>query len=95
MVHTLVDVATLTGACVMALGETVAGVFSNSRALVQQLQRAATIHSEPVWHLPVLPLHDKELGTRRYPTRRYPALPSAAQLCLCICICPDGFLGNN
>lgn len=47
--HVIVDLATLTGACVMALGEYAAGLFSNSTALTQQLQRAAELSGERVW----------------------------------------------
>jgi leucyl aminopeptidase len=45
----LVDLATLTGACVMALGEYAAGLFSNSTDLTQQLQRASETSGERVW----------------------------------------------
>ncbi len=38
----MIDIATLTGACVVALGEHYAGLFSNSDDLANNLQQAAT-----------------------------------------------------
>src|SRR5205814_480503 len=49
----VVDLATLTGGCVVALGETMAGVMSNDDALVAELQAAADRAGEKIWRLPV------------------------------------------
>jgi leucyl aminopeptidase len=49
----IVDIATLTGACMVALGPAVAGVFGNDRALVEQVAAASTTTDEPVWQLPL------------------------------------------
>jgi len=49
----VVDLATLTGGCVVALGFTMAGVMSNSDQLVAELQKAADIAGEKIWRLPV------------------------------------------
>ena len=62
----VIDIATLTGACVVALGEYAAGLFSNSNSLVASLNEAAAAASEPVWHMPVLPQHTKELTDCKY-----------------------------
>jgi len=56
----IIDVATLTGACVVALGSEVAGVMGNDSRLVAAVQRAAERAGEPVWHLP-LPQSYKKL----------------------------------
>ncbi len=48
----VVDIATLTGACMTALGTSMAGVFGTSEALVTQVEAAATATDEPAWHLP-------------------------------------------
>ena len=50
----LVDVATLTGAMVVALGKRYAGVFASDDALAAQLVQAAGEAGEPLWHLPVV-----------------------------------------
>jgi leucyl aminopeptidase len=49
----VVDLATLTGGCVVALGHTMAGLMSNDDALAIELQRAADIAGEKIWRLPV------------------------------------------
>ncbi len=48
----IIDVATLTGACKVALGKYMAGLMSNDDKLVKQLQAAAKASGEKVWHLP-------------------------------------------
>lgn len=51
----VVDIATLTGACMVALGLKMAGVFSNDDALFERVQAAATSTDEPTWRLPLEP----------------------------------------
>ncbi|MFN7721327.1 MAG: leucyl aminopeptidase family protein [Pirellulaceae bacterium] len=49
----IVDFATLTGACVVALGNDIAGLFSNSDLLTSQIQQAAQRAGEYVWPMPM------------------------------------------
>jgi leucyl aminopeptidase len=49
----VVDAATLTGACVIALGHTATGVFGNDDALVQEVLAAGTRSGETGWQLPL------------------------------------------
>ncbi|HET9093430.1 MAG TPA: leucyl aminopeptidase [Acidimicrobiales bacterium] len=49
----IVDVATLTGACVVALGAEVAGVMGNDSVVLRALEEAARRAGEPVWRLPL------------------------------------------
>jgi leucyl aminopeptidase len=49
----VLDAATLTGACVIALGHTASGVFGNDEALVQEVLGAGKRASEPGWELPL------------------------------------------
>ena len=49
----IVDVATLTGACVVALGTKYAGLMSNSDSAVAGVKSAAQAAGELVWHLPL------------------------------------------
>jgi leucyl aminopeptidase len=51
----IVDVATLTGACKVALGSRVAGVMGNHDAWLGQVEAASRVSGEAVWRLP-LPL---------------------------------------
>lgn len=50
----IVDVATLTGACSIALGPLCAGLFATDPALGRRLQAAAAAAGEAVWPLPLL-----------------------------------------
>jgi len=52
-VDAVVDIATLTGACLMALGPMSAGVFANDDVILEQVQAAAEASDESVWHLPL------------------------------------------
>ncbi|CAN5833622.1 leucyl aminopeptidase [soil metagenome] len=49
----MVDIATLTGACMVALGQGMAGVFGNDQAWVDQVRAASAGVDEPVWQLPL------------------------------------------
>lgn len=58
--QTMIDLATLTGACVVALGEKIAAVFSNDVELAASLVKAGEKTHERCWHMP-LPDDYKEL----------------------------------
>jgi leucyl aminopeptidase len=51
----LVDIATLTGAVVVALGNTSTGVMSNDRELADLFHRATAPYGERYWELPLFP----------------------------------------
>jgi leucyl aminopeptidase len=51
----IVDLATLTGAVVVALGPWTAGLFSNDEALAGEVQAAASAAGESLWRLPLPP----------------------------------------
>jgi len=57
----IVDLATLTGACHIALGDLYAGLFSNDSDLAGRLIRAAGDSGEKLWQLP-LPEEYKDLN---------------------------------
>jgi leucyl aminopeptidase len=59
----IVDIATLTGACLRALGPEVAGLLGNSAALMDQIQAAAAATDEPVWQLPLDRRYRKQLDS--------------------------------
>jgi leucyl aminopeptidase len=50
--ETIIDIATLTGACMVALGQHKAGLMSNNDDLIAQLEKASEDSGESVWHLP-------------------------------------------
>jgi leucyl aminopeptidase len=49
----VIDAATLTGACVIALGNTATGVMGKDQALVDEVLAAAKVAGEPGWQLPL------------------------------------------
>jgi leucyl aminopeptidase len=59
----IVDLATLTGACVVALGEKVAGLMGSDDEWVGQVNRAADRAAESVWHLPLPEEYRKSLDS--------------------------------
>lgn len=58
---TVVDVATLTGACVVALGHVVSGLFSAHEPLARSLMQAAEESGDRVWRLPLLEEYQEAL----------------------------------
>jgi leucyl aminopeptidase len=59
----ILDVATLTGACVTALGDRVGGVMGNDDALVEQTVAAAARAGEALWPLPIPPEMPEKVRT--------------------------------
>jgi leucyl aminopeptidase len=57
----VVDIATLTGACVVALGKVAAGLFSTDDGLRDHLLAAADATDERLWALPLYPEYEKTL----------------------------------
>jgi leucyl aminopeptidase len=49
----LIDLATLTGACRVALGLLYSGLFGNDQDLIDKVLRAAEITGEKMWHMPM------------------------------------------
>ncbi len=60
----VVDIATLTGSCVVALGHAAAGVFSIDDRLRDRLIAAGDATSERVWPLPLFPEYDKAIQSQ-------------------------------
>ena len=52
-VDEIIDLATLTGSCVIALGDHTAGLMSNDQALADRLLAAARAAGEQMWQLPM------------------------------------------
>lgn len=60
----MVNLATLTGAMVIALGHEMAGVFSNDDEFSDAFLKAARTEGEGAWRLPMAPAYDKLLDSR-------------------------------
>lgn len=63
-VDAVVDVATLTGACLRTFGVDIAGVMGSDAALVDQLRRAGELADEPVWELPLHRAYRSQLDSQ-------------------------------
>ena len=58
---TIIDLATLTGAVVVALGHEISAMFPNSKKLGKDLAKAGENTGERLWELPLLDEHKKQL----------------------------------
>jgi leucyl aminopeptidase len=59
----IIDLATLTGAIIISLGSTHAGLFSNNDDLAQKLDSAGKASGETVWRMPLNSAYDKQLSS--------------------------------
>lgn len=60
----MIDLATLTGAIIIALGHDNAGIFSNDDGLAEAILSAARAEGEGAWRLPMGPSYDEQLKSR-------------------------------
>ena len=58
---TVIDIATLTGACVIALGKHATGLFSNDDALAESLLQAGIDSGDRAWRLPIWKDYQRQL----------------------------------
>ena len=57
----VIDIATLTGACVIALGHVASGMFSNDDSLAEEIRVAGGSAYDRVWHLPLWDDYQEQL----------------------------------
>jgi leucyl aminopeptidase len=62
--ETIVDIATLTGSCVVALGQYKAGLFGNDENLIEQLRKASEQSGENIWYMPSGDEYAKEMKSK-------------------------------
>ena len=60
----VVDIATLTGAIKVALGQQVGGLFANDDALAGVLRDAGDVSGEPVWRFPLASVYEEKISSR-------------------------------
>ncbi len=60
----IIDLATLTGAILVALGHEHAGLFANDERLAERLLQAGTATGERVWRMPLGPDYDKLIDSK-------------------------------
>ena len=80
----MIDLATLTGAIIVALGQEYAGMFSNNDQLCERLSKAGLASGERVWRMPLGPEYDKMIDSKFADMKntggRYGGSITAAQL---------------
>ncbi|MBT8166224.1 MAG: leucyl aminopeptidase [Acidimicrobiia bacterium] len=59
----IVDAATLTGACPVALGEKIAGLWGNTDEAIDRVKAAASDAGEAVWHMPLPGYYRKNIDS--------------------------------
>lgn len=59
----VVDIATLTGACVIALGAHASGLFSNNDELARELLQAGEVAFDRAWHMPLWEDYQSQLDS--------------------------------
>ena len=60
----MIDLATLTGAIMVALGQEYAGLFANDDKLAERLSKAGEATGERVWRMPLGPEYDKIIDSK-------------------------------
>jgi leucyl aminopeptidase len=60
----IVDLATLTGAIIVALGQEYAGMFANDDQLAERLSKVGEETGEKVWRMPLAPEYDKMIDSK-------------------------------
>ena len=58
-----IDVATLTGACIVSLGKVASGLFSNNDELADEITQAGTVSWDRVWRMPIWADYTKLLNS--------------------------------
>jgi leucyl aminopeptidase len=61
--HTMIDLATLTGAIIVSLGNENAGLFANDDEICERLTSAGMSVAEPVWRMPLGDAYDKLINS--------------------------------
>ena len=59
--NAVIDLATLTGACITALGHYACGAITNSNKLMEQVRKAANLSGDRVWQLPCFPEYGESI----------------------------------
>ena len=60
----MIDLATLTGAIMVGLGQDYAGMYANDDALAEALTAAGTVSGDKLWRMPMGPAYDKLIDSR-------------------------------
>jgi leucyl aminopeptidase len=76
--HALVDIATLTGAMKITLGQRTGGMFANDDSLADLLRAAGAAAGEPLWRLPLVDDYEERLESKVADADNAPRGPGGA-----------------
>ena len=60
----IIDMATLTGACIIALGNNIAGIIGNDEKLIKKILDMSKVTDEKMWQLPLLEDHHEQIKSK-------------------------------
>jgi leucyl aminopeptidase len=60
----IIDMATLTGACIIALGSNIAGIIGNNEKLTKKVLDISKVTDEKMWELPLLEDHHEQIKSK-------------------------------
>lgn len=60
----IIDMATLTGACIIALGNNIAGIIGNDEKLIKKILDISKVTDEKMWQLPLLEDHHDQIKSK-------------------------------
>jgi len=78
----IVDVATLTGAMKVALGQSTGGIFANNDALAELIRVAGAAAGEPLWRMPLIEDYEERLESKVADADNAPGGPGAIMAAL-------------
>ncbi len=79
----VVDMATLTGACVVALGHHHSGLFANNDALAQELQTAGKAQQDTAWRMPLDTEYNEQLKSNFADLANIGGMPAGSVTAAC------------
>lgn len=79
----VVDMATLTGACVVALGHHRSGLFANDDSLAGEIVAAGAVQSDPVWRMPLDAEYSEQLKSNFADLANIGGMPAGSVTAAC------------
>jgi leucyl aminopeptidase len=76
----MVDLATLTGAVEVALGDQCAGLFANDETVAEALMRASRSEPEMLWRLPIIEDYEVDIASLAADMKNFPKTPAAGAI---------------
>ncbi|HEY9486291.1 MAG TPA: aminopeptidase, partial [Nitrososphaeraceae archaeon] len=74
----IIDMATLTGACIIALGNNIAGIIGNNEKLIKKIIDISKITHEKMWELPLLEDHHDQIKSKNADIKNIGGRPAGA-----------------